>query len=683
MSTINIITIDFESYWNSDYTLSKMSPLAYVMGGRYETISCAIKVNGAPSRVFFGHDAIAAEFAKHDIGASALLAHNMSGFDCYIAAYRFGLKPRLWLCTAAMARPIHAKTIGVSLAKLVEHYKVGVKNNAVLLATKGKYLRDFTKQELADMAVYNQEDTDQCWALYQKLRVNLSPSEIWQIDAIVRMRTEPQFELDTKLLEETLAQERANKHEALADLSEMLGDETAGFDSEEEMIEKVRAKLASALQFSNLLEARNVVVPMKPSPSDPNKRVPALAKTDEEFVLMQDHDDPVVAAAARGRLAIKSTLLETRIEKLLEAAGYAGGMLPMPIRYCGADTTWRDSGEEYNPLNFPRINPSSPKLTDSLRKSLRAPAGKRVIVADQSNIELRVNHTLWQVKTSMKLWWDSPTADLYRADAAMTHDCKPEEVTKDQRQLAKVKQLGLGFGAGADTFCRVARIMGGLDLSWRTRPATQEEIVARVNARLDGAGDWLFDRDRNGNFVVKTHYPAQEAVDDWRGRYEEIVEGWRTCQHALEHILAGREGFKLDRWGLVTTVKDGLLLQTERSHVICYPHIRRLVGDKGKTEIFYGEGRHMARIYGPKVCENIVQALARDIIMDNSIEFWKRTGLRPALRPYDELAYVVDEDKAEEYLGILQDIMRTPPTWWPELVTWSEGDIADTYGDAK
>jgi DNA polymerase I-like protein with 3'-5' exonuclease and polymerase domains len=50
---------------------------------------------------------------------------------------------------------------------------------------------------------------------------------------------------------------------------------------------------------------------------------------------------------------------------------------------------------------------------------------------------------------------------------------------------------------------------------------------------------------------------------------------------------------------------------------------------------------------------------------------------------HDELVYVVPDDEAVETLATVQEVMRTPPEWWPELVTWSEGDIADTYGDAK
>lgn len=86
---------------------------------------------------------------------------------------------------------------------------------------------------------------------------------------------------------------------------------------------------------------------------------------------------------------------------------------------------------------------------------------------------------------------------------------------------------------------------------------------------------------------------------------------------------------------------------------------------------------------GPFIVHNCVQALARDSIFDCALEYFKRTGLRPALRVHDELVYVVDEGPADELLAELQRVMRTPPKWWPELVVWSEGDAADTYGAAK
>jgi DNA polymerase I-like protein with 3'-5' exonuclease and polymerase domains len=50
---------------------------------------------------------------------------------------------------------------------------------------------------------------------------------------------------------------------------------------------------------------------------------------------------------------------------------------------------------------------------------------------------------------------------------------------------------------------------------------------------------------------------------------------------------------------------------------------------------------------------------------------------------HDELVYVVPEADAQQCLDELQQIMRSGVSWWPELVTWSEGDIAKSYGSAK
>ena len=86
---------------------------------------------------------------------------------------------------------------------------------------------------------------------------------------------------------------------------------------------------------------------------------------------------------------------------------------------------------------------------------------------------------------------------------------------------------------------------------------------------------------------------------------------------------------------------------------------------------------------GPFIVHNCVQFLARDSIFDATVETFKRTGLRPAMRVHDELVYAVPEGIAEDFLATLQGVLRTPPKWWPELVVWSEGDVADTYGAAK
>jgi hypothetical protein len=178
---------------------------------------------------------------------------------------------------------------------------------------------------------------------------------------------------------------------------------------------------------------------------------------------------------------------------------------------------------------------------------------------------------------------------------------------------------------------------------------------------------------------------AKQAVHSWRRRYTEIVKGWRTAGNALKYAASGLER-AVDPWGLVHTVKNGLRLPSGR--IIFYPDLRteacgRWPTGGVKIQWVYANGRHKRFLTGPKTCENIVQALSRDSIFDVTVEFYRQTGLRPVLRIHDELVYVVKKSSAEKLLEILQHIMRIPPSWWQQLIVWSEGAISTTYGGAK
>jgi hypothetical protein len=247
---------------------------------------------------------------------------------------------------------------------------------------------------------------------------------------------------------------------------------------------------------------------------------------------------------------------------------------------------------------------------------------------------------------------DRARADLYKAFASSLFGVPVEQVDTAQRQMAKAAQLGLGFGAGPATFQRIARVMGNIELP------------------LHPEGEGLC---------------AEGIVRAWRQSYSRIAAGWRSAGSALQACAEGRE-IAIDPWGLCVTAKDAIILPSGRA--IHYPNLRQIPDGlwpdgRHKLTWAYASGRHQSKIHGAKVVENMVQALARDTLFGNCLEFFQRTGLRPALRVHDELVYVVHESRAEEMLDTLQSIMRTPPPWWPELAVWSEGDIAQTYGEAK
>ena len=639
---MKICTVDLETYWSVTHSLSKMSPIAYCMHPETEIISCSFKHGDDSSVVIVGEDAVQEYVDSVDWSQYWVVGHNLSGFDAMILSWRLGIKPKLWGCTLAMARPIHAKDVGLSLAKLVDHYELGRKDQSALLATKGRHLNDFTEQEVADMCTYNAADTDQCYALLRKLIPQTRREEVKLLDMTIRMLIEPQFDADVDLLRRTLEEESERRQQAMLDAAKTM-DVYDPLVSEEDNIAAVLKVLSSAAKFATFLQTLGVEVPLKVSPRT-GKDIPALAKTDEDFLALQEHQNPVVASAAAARLDAKSTILQTRIQAFLDAAGaHPKSQVPIPLKYYGADTTGRWSGWGYNPQNLPRVNPYNPRPSDALRKSLVAPPGYKVVVADLSGIELRVNHFLWKVPSSVDMFKADPEkADLYKDFASRLYDVPFDEVTKQQRQVGKVAHLGLGFGAGWKTFMTVAKVMGGVEL---------EENESR------------------------------DIVDKWRSQYYEIAQGWRTCHNVLPTIMRGSTGTPVDPWGMVTPTPEGL--QTPKG-IIRYPDLRTERNeDDGRMEFVYGHGRNKARIYAGKIDENIVQHLARCVIADNALTVQGLTKLNPALMVHDELVYVVPEDEAQLMLDIVQQVMRTPPVWWPELVTWSEGDIADTYGDAK
>jgi len=650
------IYLDFETYWSQDHSLTKIHPVEYVMHPETEIQSVAIKEgDDGETFVLFGEKDIQAWVDHTDFSDAMLIGHNMAGFDAMICAWRFGIKPKAWSCTLAIARALgYAKTVGGSLKKVAAALELGAKLDLEATNTKGKKLADFTPEEIESMRTYNVVDTELCAGIFNKLAPQLGIRELRLIDMTIRMLVEPQFELDEELLERTLAEIKQTQRDVLIKVAHSLLPELSGAMEglvetdtykqllPEELIEQAKKVLASAPKFAKFLESKGVPVPMKPSPSNPEKQIPALAKTDEDFLALQEHEDFEVAAAASARLGVKSTILETRIEQFLRCGRAIGGRMPIALNYYGADTTGRWSGTmKMNQQNLPRVNPHKPKPSDALRKCLLAPRRKSVVVADLSGIELRVNHFLWKEVASMQLFNDDPAkADLYKDFASKLYKKDWDEVTKAERQVGKVAHLGLGYGAGAATFQKVAKIMGGVDLSLKE----SEEVVAK-----------------------------------WRNEYGRIAAGWRTCHDRLSDIYYGHYGINIDPWGLCQTIEGGIKTPLG---MIRYPDLRQETNEEtGRTEWVYGHGRKKARIYAGKVTENIVQHLAREAMADMMLEIQKCYPIAHTV--HDEIILVVAEHDDEEALAYMQSIMRRGVKWWPDLVTWSEGSTALNYGEAK
>jgi len=305
---MNIITIDFETYYAQDFSLTKVTTEEYVRDDRFEVIGVAVKENGGETKWFTGtHDGVANFLASYNWADSAVLAHNAM-FDAAILTWVFGIKPMAWFDTLCMARAIHGSEVGNSLAKLVQYYNLGEKGTEVLDA-KGKRRIDFTQAEIDAYGGYCINDVELTYRLFQKLLPHFKLPELKLIDVTLKMFSDPVLVLDTPLLEAHLEDVKNRKERLLAAVNED------------------RESLMSNQKFAELLIQCGVVPPTKISPAT-GKETLAMAKSDEGFKALLEHPDERVQALVAARLGNKSTLEETRTERFIAIS--KRGRMPVP-----------------------------------------------------------------------------------------------------------------------------------------------------------------------------------------------------------------------------------------------------------------------------------------------------------------------------------------------------------------
>jgi hypothetical protein len=253
---VDIITIDFETYYDRDYSLSKLTTEAYIRDPRFEIIGVGIKVNDTEPDWYSGADAPGFLNAI-DYTNAAILCHN-TAFDGAILSWHCGIKPKLWLDTLSMARPLHSMTVGGSLKALATYYKLGAKGDEVVRAL-GMRRKDFTPEQMRSYADYCVQDVELTYKLFKKLMRQFPKEELLVIDQTIRMYTEPQLELDTDVLEQHLT----SIHERKDKLLEKLGGE-----------ERAKKFLMSNPKFAGLLQAMGVQPPMKVSPPLASRPLP-------------------------------------------------------------------------------------------------------------------------------------------------------------------------------------------------------------------------------------------------------------------------------------------------------------------------------------------------------------------------------------------------------------------------
>lgn len=416
---MNILTIDFETYYSQEYGLKKFTTEEYIRDPQFEVIGVSVQVNAGEPVWFSGTPADTYQFlASFDWEHSLALAHN-APFDGAILNWVFGIKPKGWLDTLSMGRALHGTEVGGSLAVLASHYGLGEKGTEVVNAL-GLRRKDFPADQLARYGEYCKNDVALTWALFNAMG-EFPPTELRLIDLTVRMFTEPVLQLDKWTLQEHLGDVQRIKLTLMA---------ATQLDKE---------MLMSNPRLADVLRGYGVEPPMKKSPAN-GKMTYAFAKNDEEFKALLEHESPTVQAVVAARLGVKSTLEETRTERFVGIA--KRGALPVPLRYYAAHTGRWGGDDKLNLQNLPR--------SSMLKYSIIAPDGYVILDSDSSQIEARTLAWLAGQDDLVQAFEDGE--DVYKIMASAIYGKPESKITKDERFVGKTTILGAGYGMGAAKF---------------------------------------------------------------------------------------------------------------------------------------------------------------------------------------------------------------------------------------
>lgn len=617
---MSFVTLDFETYYAKDYSLTKLTTEEYLRDPRFEVIGVGMKIDDDETQWFSGtHEEIKAWLNQVDWSTSALLCHNTQ-FDGAILSWVFDIKPAYLFDTLCMARAVHGVDAGGSLAALVKRYKLGEKGTEVVNAL-GKRRNEFSTEDIDRYAGYCINDVELTFALFNKLVEQVPSSELDLIDMTLRMYTEPVLMVDDALLVTRLEEVKKEKHTVLSGLKEQLKCETE---------EDVRKKLASNPQFAAILKDLHIPVPMKISPAT-GKETFALAKNDEGFIALTEHEDPFVQQLCSVRLGTKSTLEESRIERFIHIGARNRGRLPIPLKYYGAHTGRWSGMDSVNLQNLP----SRDKKKKALKNSVVAPQGHFIINCDSSQIEARV--LAWLAGQTDVTGQFRKGEDVYSIFASKIYKRHISKADPVERFVGKTCILGLGYGTGA----------AKLQHTLKTQPPGADLSLEQCKA----------------------------IVDLYRESNYRIVELWRECDQALKDMImleGDRYGFMLGEHGVLRASNQGIFLPNGLR--ITYPNLRY---EEGKAT--YDSRKGKVTIWGGAVVENVVQALARIIVGEQMLKI--REKYRPVLTVHDAAVIVVPKPEIDEALAFITKVMSTPPDWATGLPVACEAKYGESYGD--
>lgn len=619
------IVIDFETRFDSEYSLSVLSTEQYIRDPRFEAHGAAIKWAPEQPAVWYDEPELR-KVLKQTNWSDVFLICWHAQFDGLILSHHYDVRPKMWGCPMSMARMLHPANVSVSLDNIRKHYGMLGKTTPYNLF-KGKHWIELTPEVRSQVARGAEDEVESIWTLFKRFAKDFPIEELEVIDSTIRMFTEPVLGADLELLAKLWESENARRSERANQL---------GVDPSE---------LQSADKFKALLETEGVEIEYKQGKNGP---IPAFAKTDDFMRDLLDDANERVRSLVEARLGMKSTILQTRAETF--GFMHRRGAMCVYLRYCGASTLRPTGGDQSNFLNMKRQSP--------IRKSILAPKGFYIAPVDASQIECRCLH--WLAGGP-----DEPVIQKFRAGEDPYVDL-PSEFYKEtiykpkkgdprfdemeaKRGMGKQGRLMCGYGAAGKQFKMTAK--NGL-------------YGPPVDISIEDA-----------TAIVALYRATNPSVCNRNSGY------WAQAERMIARLAGGPPV----EWGPLTVRDHKIYLPS--GQMMHYDSLEYHVPD-GSEDVrdfeLNGFWRVRTRIgwkkmWGSKLVQNICEAVSRVIVTQAMIRI-KRMGIRTLNHPYDELLLLIpDNSKAQETLDACKAEMTREVSWLPGLPLACEGELSERY----
>lgn len=630
----DLLCLDFETYLDDEYSLSKMSTIEYINDPQFEFTGVGWQWPDSNEIYFEGGE----KHTREAVGAMKVnwfdettwLIQN-ARFDVTILQTKFGIIPKYIIDLKDLACHYDAR-MSHRLKDMANMF--GLKPKGETMNFKGLRWVTMTleqRQALKEYAINDVElETELAKILLPKL-------------------TNPKEEL-------ALARHTLDLwlHQSF----------NLDIDAANKLRVAMRAKIAGAIQNSGhtpkelrskkFVQYLNDILPDgEKTPTKKNKKgkdIPALAKTDEACQQLAIHPKKEIRDLITARLAVKSWPTHVlRISTMMAQTKANGGTLRVSLNYYGGHTGRWSGGEGYNLQNMAgegQTGQENDPLMQQIRTLIKPPVGHVVCTVDSAQIEARV--VAWLAGQQDLLDGFAAGKDVYSqfATTVFQHPVrKPRKsdpktlysMLKLRRGFGKQVILAAGYGMGAERFYQ----------NCLKNPALRPFFDS-------GQYDFAF---------------VKRLITTYRTTYPKIPEYWTKVEQAFrqalrfEHLIP--EVGKTKFWCEGDTVH----IQLPSGRVLYYRHTKI---DK-KNSLKY----HHGPLWGGTITENIDQAISRDLLGYWILEC-EKAGIPITLHIHDDTRTILPKDRAEEIAERQAAIMRTVPIWAKNLPVDTEIKIGDT-----